>query len=84
MNNIKRGHKMRISILLDAEEVKILKKRAKGNLMSLQEQCEDILRRSCVSSKKNRRPKDPCDDRLVKIFSKQNKGPRKGSKRKKK
>jgi hypothetical protein len=65
---------MRLSITLDKEEEKILKRRAKKNLMSIREQAEDIIRRSCVNSKKNSKPHDPCDDKLVKIFSKQNKG----------
>ena len=74
---------MRLSIDLDEEEVKILKKRAKKNLLTLREQVENIVRLSCVRSKKGSTPKDPCDDHLVRIFSKQNKGPRRGSKRKK-
>ena len=70
-----------ITIFIDNEEKKILEKRGKKNLMTLKEQCEDILRRSCVRTNKNYRPKDPCDDRLVKIFSKQNKGRRKKKKK---
>ena len=41
-----------ISIELDKDEIKILEKRAKKNLMTLKEQIEDIIRRSCVSSSK--------------------------------
>jgi len=69
-----------ITIFIDKEEKKILEKRAKKNLMTIKEQCEDILRRSCVRSSKGYKPKDVCDDKLVKIFSKS----RRGRKRKKK
>jgi len=74
-----------ISIFIDDEEKKILEKRAKGNLMTLREQIENIIRRSCVRTNKNYVPKDPCNDKLVKIFSKQNKGrkPKKKVKKKK-
>jgi hypothetical protein len=65
---------MKITINLDEREQKILEKRAKKNLMELKEQVEDIIRRSCINAIKNSSPKDPCDDRLVSIFSKQNKG----------
>lgn len=72
-----------ITIFIDKDEEKILKKRAKTNLMTIREQIENIVRRSCVRTNKNYVPKDPCDDKLVKIFSKQNKGPRKKKKKKK-
>jgi hypothetical protein len=65
---------MKITINLDEREQKILEKRAKKNLMELKEQVEDIIRRSCINAIKSSSPKDPCDDRLVSIFSKQNKG----------
>jgi len=70
-------------IFIDDEEKKILEKRAKTNLMTLKEQIENIVRRSCVRTNKNYRPKDPCNDKLVKIFSKQNKGRKPGKKKKK-
>lgn len=64
-----------LTIFIDDEEELILEKRAKKNLMDLNQQVQDIIRRSCVNSKnKLSTPKDPCDDRLVKIFSKQNRG----------
>jgi hypothetical protein len=69
----------RVSINLTKEEVKILEKRAKKNIMSLREQIEDIVRRSCVNYKKKpsyKRVKP--DDRLVSIFSREMRGrPRK-------
>jgi hypothetical protein len=68
-----------ISIDLDEEEVKLLEKRAKKNILSLKEQVEDIIRRSCVNAKKNKStPDDKFDDKLIGIFSRRAKGrPRK-------
>jgi len=69
---------MKITIELDDEEVKILNKRANENLLSLKEQIEDIIRRSCITFTKNKTPKFKIDDRLVGIFSREKKGrPRK-------
>lgn len=67
----------RISIFIDQDEEKILKKRAKKNLMTLREQVEDIVRRSCVMSKRKQFPKDNVDDKLVKIFSRSRRGRKK-------
>jgi len=67
-----------VSIKLDKDETKVLKKRAKKNLMSLKEQVEDIIRRSCVNSLRNtstRRIK--IDDRLVSVFSREKRRKRK-------
>lgn len=64
-----------ISITIDDEEKKILEKRAKKNLMSLREQIQDIIRRSCVNSrKKSSAPNDKVDDKLVSIFSRTRRG----------
>lgn len=65
----------KVTINLDEEEKTILEKRAKKNLMTLQEQIEDIVRRSAVSTKQGTTTKevDP-DDRLVGIFSKSRRG----------
>lgn len=58
------------SIKLDKDEIKILEKRAKKNLMTVQEQIADIIRRSCVNSlNKSYSSKIKVDDRLVSIFS---------------
>lgn len=70
----------KITINLDDDEVKILKKRAKKNLFSLREQIEDIIRRSCVTYTHGTYKPIKFDDRLVAIFSRQ----RRGRKRKKK
>ena len=64
-----------ISINVDEEEKKILLRRAKKNLMSLREQAEDIIRRSCVSQKsKGSGKEEKFDDKLVSIFSRRNRG----------
>ncbi len=65
--------KMRLTILIDKDEEKILKSRAKKNLLTIQEQVEDIVRRSCVNSKKKTQVEDKCDDSLVKVFSRKKK-----------
>jgi len=72
-----------VTIKLDEEEVKILEKRAKKNLMSLREQVEDIIRRSCVSGKSKGYKVIKPDDRLVGVFSRERRGNwRKKTKRK--
>ena len=69
---------MKLTISLDDEEVKILTKRAKKNILTLKEQVEDIVRRSCLSYKKNSsyRPLK-VDDKLVGIFSREKRGRKK-------
>ena len=71
---------MKLTISLDDEEVKILKRRAKKNLLTLREQVEDIIRRSCVSSSKGTYRPLKIDDKLVGVFSRE----RRGRKKKKK
>jgi hypothetical protein len=74
---------MKITINIDKEEEKILKKRAEDNFLSLTEQIEDIVRRSCINTKKKTStPKINVDDKLVAIFSRDPRG-RKPKKKKK-
>lgn len=69
---------MRITINLNDDEIKILKKRSKLNLLTLREQIEDIIRRSCITySKKSTSRKIKVDDKLVAIFSRQKSGRKK-------
>ena len=69
---------MKLTISLDKDEVKVLTKRAKKNLLSLKEQVENIIRRSCVSAmKKTSSRKVKVDDRLVAVFSRQKSGRKK-------
>jgi len=77
---------MKLTISLDEEEVKILKRRAKKNLLTIREQVEDIIRRSCVSSKKRGYRQIKVDDKLVAVFSRERRGrkPKKKSKKSRK
>jgi len=76
---------MKITINLDKEEVKILTKRSDKNYFNLKEQVEDIIRRSCVNYKKGQQYQTiKVDDRLVGIFSRMRRGPKKKKKSKKK
>lgn len=63
--------KNKVSIFLDSEILKMIDKRAKKNMLSLSEQIEDILRRSCVNMKKGTSKPIKCDDNLVAIFSRE-------------
>lgn len=74
---------MKLTISLDEDEIKILKRRAKKNLLTIREQVEDIIRRSCISSSKGTYRSIKIDDKLVSIFSRQKSG-RKPKKKKKK
>jgi len=65
---------MDITIRLNDSEVKILKKRAKKNMLQLREQVEDIVRRSCINSKSGGSQVEKCDDKLIGIFSRQTAG----------
>jgi len=77
-----RKNKMNLTINLDDEEVKILKKRAEKNFLTLKEQVEDIIRRSCVSVSRKAKPlSSKVDDKLVDIFSREKRG-RKSKKKK--
>ena len=64
----------KITINLDDKEVTVLTKRAKKNLLSLREQVEDIIRRSCVRGKTSGYKAVKPDDRLVHIFSREKRG----------
>ncbi len=71
--------KNQVCIFLDDEILKALEKRGKKNMLSVSEQIEDILRRSCVNVKTGYPQKIKVDDALIEIFSRE----RKGRKRKK-
>lgn len=73
---------MKLTISLDDQEVKILKKRAKKNLLTVREQVEDIIRMSCVRSSKGTYRPVKVDDKLIAIFSRERRG-RKPKKKKK-
>ena len=62
-------YKNKVSIFLDSELLKHLQKRADKNMLTLSEQIEDVLRRSCVNKSKTSKPDKDIDDLLVKCFS---------------
>ncbi|MFH1326808.1 MAG: hypothetical protein ABIH59_01640 [archaeon] len=70
----------KVTINLDDSEIKILEKRTKKNLLSIKEQIEDIIRRSCVRGKSTGYKRVKPEDRLIHIFSREKRG---GWKRKK-
>jgi hypothetical protein len=65
---------MDITIRLNDSEVKVLKKRAKKNMLELREMVEDIVRRSCINTKSGGSVSEKCDDTLVSIFSRKTAG----------
>ena len=74
---------MRLTIDISDEEADILEKRAKKNYLDLKEQVEDIVRRSCISSKKKANLKQiKTDDKLISIFSRERRGRKKTKKKK--
>lgn len=74
----------KISLVIDDNVFRLLKKRAKENLMSVQELIEDIIRRSMVSYQGGKRRAFKIDDRLVAIFSRERRGRKKKTKKLKK
>jgi len=67
-----------LTIYLDDDLVKIIDKRAKKNMMNFNEQVEDILRRSCLSMKKQKSVFDKnLDDKFIGLFSRRNTGRKK-------
>jgi len=65
---------MDLTIRLSDAEVKVLKKRAKKNMLQLREQVEDIIRRSCINAKSGGSVSEKLDDKLVGIFSRRTPG----------
>ena len=78
--------KNQVTMFLDTEVLELLEKRANKNMMTVNEQIEDILRRSTINQKnKKKSPYDTkVDDALVSIFSRKKTGPKAKSKKKKK
>jgi len=65
--------KNKVDIYLDSDILRILEKRSKQNLFTISEQIEDIIRRSCITAKKNKNKTEKLDDLLVSIFSRKKK-----------
>jgi hypothetical protein len=66
--------KNKVAIYLDNDLLKMIEKRAKKNMLTLPEQIEDTLRRSCLNLKKKTLAQEKIDDLLVSIFSRQKRG----------
>ncbi|MCK5624759.1 hypothetical protein KAI04_02875 [Candidatus Pacearchaeota archaeon] len=74
-----------ITIDIDEDVKKIISKRAKANLFTLREQIEDILRKSAIRTKNSEKYKTiKIDDKLVAVFSRERRGPKKKTSKKKK
>lgn len=74
------NHKIKnqVAVYLSEEVLKALEKRARKNMFNLDEQIEDILRRSCITAKRQKVEEDKVDDLFLKLFSRKNCGrPRK-------
>jgi hypothetical protein len=67
-----------VTVYLDVDVLKAIEKRAKKNMFTVQDQVEDILRRSCVRVTKIKQDSDKLDDMFIKLFSRRDSGrPRK-------
>ncbi|MEK6909358.1 MAG: hypothetical protein AABX23_04880 [Nanoarchaeota archaeon] len=64
----KHHFKESVTIWLDSEVIKLLEKRAKKNMLNVEEQIEDIVRRS-IANQKPTKAKEKLDDMLVGLFS---------------
>ena len=74
-----------ITISIDEDVKRIISRRAKDNLLTLREQIEDILRKSAVRTKTSGKYKYiKIDDKLVAVFSRERRGPKKKKVKKKK
>jgi DNA-binding transcriptional regulator YhcF (GntR family) len=61
--------KNKITVFVSNDVLRALEKRAKKNLLTIPEQIDDILRRSCIRSGKIKKEQEKIDDLLVSIFS---------------
>jgi len=71
------GNKVKLVIKIDRKIYNIIDKRAKKNLLSAEEQIEDIIRRSSVNSRMRKMEGEKIDDLLVGIFSRKMRGKKK-------
>jgi Txe/YoeB family toxin of Txe-Axe toxin-antitoxin module len=53
--------------------LKIIDKRAKKNMLTISEQIDDILRRSCINAKTTTSKPEKLDDTLISLFSRKKK-----------
>ena len=69
--------KNKISIFLDSDILKIIEKRAKKNMLTIPEQIEDILRRSCIRARTLKQETEKLDDMFISLFSRKRYGKKK-------
>jgi hypothetical protein len=66
--------KSRLVLDIDTDVYKILEKRAKKEMLAIEQLCEDIIRRSVVSYKgKSKTTEDKVDDKFLSYFSRKKK-----------
>ena len=65
----KKQSKNRIQINLDDKLLKKLEKRAEKNMLNLNEQIEEILRRSTLNLQKRTPAEEKVDDKFITFFS---------------
>ena len=73
-NKIIYVYKNSMTVHLSEDVFKIIEKRARKNILTPEEQVEDIIRRSCVNTKKSSEIQDNVDDIFLKLFSRKNTG----------
>ncbi len=66
-------YKNKLNIYLDNDVLRVLERRAKRNLFRLDEQINDILRRSAVKARRTKAEVEKLDDMLVGLFSRRRK-----------
>lgn len=69
--------KNKVTIYLDSDILKIIDKRAKKNMFTINEQIEDILRRSAINARTIKRQEEKLDDMFITLFSRKNYGKKK-------
>lgn len=71
------GYKNKVCFYMDDEVYAVIRKRAKKNLLTVEEQVEDIVRRSAVNARGIKREEEKLDDLLVSVFSRKKTGKKK-------
>lgn len=72
--NAKSKGKVPITIGIEEEVLRVISRRAKKNLLSVEEQIADIVRRSAVTARGKQLSPEKIDDLLVSIFSRRKRG----------
>ena len=62
-------YKNKVSVFLDSKLLKIIERRADKNMLTINEQIEDILRRSTLNMRKKTPQEEKVDDKFITYFS---------------